>query len=115
MHIPYVDYCSTERSLLPRAHTVPGKVLLGVITVFLCGLCIPLHAQLTSSTLAGTVYDPTGAAVPDCTVTATSLSTGAVRTTQSESSGYYTIPSLQPGQYTRRLQGTCRLTVQCNL
>jgi outer membrane receptor protein involved in Fe transport len=85
---------------------VPAKVLLGVITVFLCGLCIPLRAQLTSSTLAGTVYDPTGAAVRDCTVTATSLSTGAVRTTQSESSGYYTIPSLQPGQYTLKATAT---------
>ena len=89
-----------ENPRLPIGRSTRVAILLSLVTTLFCAPCVPLHAQLTSSTLTGTVYDSSGAAVPDCTVTATNLATAAVRTTQSDASGYYTIPSLEPSQYT---------------
>ena len=61
-------------------------------------LCSTLLAQ-TSASISGTVTDPSGAAVPDAGVTATDLETGAVRTSKSNATGFYTIPGLVPGNY----------------
>jgi hypothetical protein len=47
----------------------------------------------------GTVLDPTGAAVPSATVTATNKETGQQRTTQTNSAGGYTFVAVQPGNY----------------
>ena len=43
--------------------------------------------------------DPSGAAVASADVTATNLGTGAVRSGTSNATGFYTIPSLAPGDY----------------
>lgn len=60
-----------------------------------------LQAQsITSGDIAGTVTDPSGAAVPGATVTITSKATGAVQTTVTNSGGSYRIPLLKPGEYT---------------
>jgi hypothetical protein len=59
----------------------------------------PLYAQLTSGSLTGTVYDSSGASVVSCTIIATSTETGAVRTVQTNSLGYYNIASLPPHLY----------------
>jgi hypothetical protein len=67
------------------------------LTCFLL-LCCTLLAQ-TSASISGTVTDPSGAAVADADVTATDLGTGAVRSGTSNASGFYTIPSLAPGDY----------------
>jgi hypothetical protein len=56
-------------------------------------------AQSTSS-VAGTVTDTTGAAVPGASVTIHGIATGAERLTVTDSSGNFTAPSLQPGNYT---------------
>ena len=61
-------------------------------------LCGTLLAQ-TSASISGTVTDPSGAAVADADVTATNLGTGAVRSGTSNATGFYTIPSLAPGDY----------------
>src|SRR5580704_6779887 len=53
----------------------------------------------TSASISGTVTDPSGAAVADANVTATDLGTGAVRSAKSNTSGFYTIPGLTPGNY----------------
>jgi hypothetical protein len=56
------------------------------------------HAQSTA-TLSGTVTDPSGAVVPQSEVSVQNLSTGVARVVKSDAAGYYTVPSLQPGNY----------------
>ncbi len=57
-----------------------------------------LMAQSTSS-IQGTVTDPSGAAVAKAIVAAKNLATGEERTVSTDESGSYALPSLTPGQY----------------
>ena len=58
----------------------------------------PAHAQVAAS-IAGTVIDASGAAVPSAAVTAKNLETGAVRISRTDDAGRYLILSLAVGQY----------------
>src|SRR3954470_1467070 len=59
-----------------------------------------LMAQsLVSGDLTGTVTDPSGAVVPNASVTAKNAATGATRTTVSNASGAYRFALLPPGSY----------------
>src|ERR1700677_617049 len=60
-----------------------------------------LNAQTTiSGDIAGTVTDPSGAAVPGATVTATDTATGAIKVVKSGDAGNYRVSLLPPGAYT---------------
>lgn len=59
----------------------------------------PLLGQLETGRISGTVRDASGAVVPNATVTAKSIATGAVRTVSSGSIGQYLLPALTPGRY----------------
>src|SRR5579863_7852970 len=61
------------------------------------------HAQITG-TITGTVYDNTGAVIPGANVTITEQATQSVRTTVSDSAGYFAFPSLSPGTYTVKVE-----------
>ncbi len=66
-------------------------------------LCLgAAYAQTETGQITGTVLDPTGAAVPNANVSATSSDTGAVRTAQTESGGSYSFTNLLPGVYAVR-------------
>jgi len=73
--------------------------------LLLCGLIwsvwVPLRAQ-TLSTLRGNVVDPSGAAVPNASVTASGPN-GAVKVARTDPSGAYSITGLTPGKYTVRV------------
>jgi hypothetical protein len=71
-----------------------------------------LSAQ-TSGTgaLTGTVTDPSGAAVPNVTVTATSTETGQARTTMTSGDGTYKFGLLSPGTYRVQFEATGFTTV----
>ena len=56
-------------------------------------------AQQLESRLIGTITDPNGSSLPGVTVTATSTTTGAVRTATSDDQGRYTLTNLAPGSY----------------
>jgi Carboxypeptidase regulatory-like domain len=56
-----------------------------------------LFGQTTS--LTGTVTDPTGAVVPSATISIANVQTGAQRDVTSDNQGRYTIPQLTPGTY----------------
>jgi hypothetical protein len=58
----------------------------------------------STATLSGTITDPSGAVVPQAQVTVHGLSTGVDRTAASDPAGSYTIPSLQPGNYSVSVQ-----------
>lgn len=71
----------------------------------LLSLCIlllllaPVYAQKITGTISGVVTDPSGAVVPNATVTITNSETGLSRTATTNSSGEYTAPDLPPGVY----------------
>jgi hypothetical protein len=73
-----------------------------LLLVVLFGLHAPhLHAQLTgASAISGTVTDPTGAVIPNATVTATNIATGVKTVRTSGASGNYLISPVPPGDYT---------------
>src|SRR5215472_3092852 len=52
-----------------------------------------------SGDVTGTVLDPSGAVLPNATVTATDQARGTKRTIKSDSSGHYEIPGLSPSTY----------------
>jgi Carboxypeptidase regulatory-like domain len=56
-------------------------------------------AQTVTGTLRGQVADPSGAVIPQATLTVTSTA-GASRTGTSDATGQYAISDLPPGQYT---------------
>src|SRR5271154_4076995 len=62
--------------------------------------CLPAWAQLVSGNLSGTVYDVSGAIVPNATVIAHNDATGVENTTTSTSTGEYRIVNLPGGVYT---------------
>ena len=60
-----------------------------------------LFAQTASSGLvSGVVTDPSGAAVPNATVTLEQHATGLKQTTQTDSTGRYAFPAVDPSDYT---------------
>ncbi len=59
----------------------------------------PNYAQVPTGALAGAVTDATGAVVTNATVTLTNKETGATRTVESNSEGFYSAASLPAGEY----------------
>jgi hypothetical protein len=59
----------------------------------------PALAQLTTADILGTVTDPSGAVVPNATITITNLGTNEQRTAQTSGSGDYTFTLLPVGHY----------------
>src|SRR4051812_9646168 len=77
-------------------HQLSLFILLAMLV--LAGLSTPSHGQYAAS-LQGTVADPTGAVIPDVTITLTDKETNRTLTAQSNGSGTYTIGALQPSSY----------------
>jgi len=66
-----------------------------------------LHAQVGGQgAITGTVTDPSGAAIPGATITATSVATGVKTVRQTSGSGSFTISPLQPGVYSVTVTAT---------
>ena len=55
--------------------------------------------NLTNGAVSGTVTDPTGAVIANATVTLKNRATGALQTTHTNTTGYYTFPFVSPGDY----------------
>ncbi len=56
-------------------------------------------AQTPLGTVSGLAIDPSGASVPNASITLTSEDTGVKRTAATNSTGAYSFPNLQPGTY----------------
>src|SRR5690242_20350136 len=84
--------------MLSKRGVAVGILLVWVIIV---GLGIPgtVFAQTVNGTFHGTVTDATGAAIPDASVKVTNLATGLIRVVAANTSGFYVITELPPGQY----------------
>ncbi len=72
----------------------PASALLLMLTM------VNIWAQSgTSSALAGTVLDPSGAVIPDAQVKATDVNTGSVRAVLTNAEGRFLFSQLNPGTY----------------
>jgi hypothetical protein len=77
--------------------------ILALLLVLVCTLSAPNYvvAQIGGSgSINGTVFDPTGAVVPNATVVAKNVATGIETTRQTTDAGLYVISPLPPGEYT---------------
>src|SRR5690349_14929716 len=80
---------------------------LAVLVAFQLALCLcvaglfggPAVAQTTYGSIAGTVMDPSGAAIADAQVTLTNLATTEKRVAPSGGDGLYAFVNLLPGRY----------------
>src|SRR5438876_11478709 len=82
-----------------------------IFNVFALGLlsyASLLSAQIITGEITGTVTDPSGAAVPGATVTATCTATNASRTATTGNSGSYVLSNLPPRSEERRVGKECR-------
>jgi hypothetical protein len=77
---------------------IPGLFVLGFLVALWAGA--DAHAQGTTSRVAGTVTDTSGAFVPGATVTLTNDATGVSFTTVTNASGAYAFEAVQVGRYT---------------
>ena len=66
---------------------------------WLAVLCAGSLLAQVSAVVSGTVSDPSGAVVPNATVTATNTETGAVRETVADGAGRYQMTPLPVGPY----------------
>jgi Carboxypeptidase regulatory-like domain len=57
------------------------------------------HAQTVNASLDGSVTDPSGAGIPEATITALNVATGAAIKTKADATGNYLLPSLPPATY----------------
>ena len=81
------------------------KILFVFVILAICGL--PVFGQVTTTgSIVGTVADPTGAVVPNATVTAKNKSTGKESTATSTDNGNFSIPQVSSGMYTLTVQAT---------
>ena len=99
-----------DREMASRAGCQPRDTQLGRIglarwcrwavagMLVLTYLASGVRAQ-TASSLNGRIVDPSGAAVPNATITLTNNATGAVRTTPSNAQGLYEFLAVPPGDY----------------
>src|SRR5260370_41219975 len=63
-------------------------------------------AQTTSTEVLGTVSDATGAVVPNATITLLRVGTGEKRTAVTDTSGNYSFPLIEIGEYTGTAAGS---------
>jgi hypothetical protein len=83
-----------------KSFTLSLRIVLTLFAVSVLLLRGSLLGQsLTSGDVTGTVVDPSGAAVPDATVTLKNNETGSTQTTTTSSTGAYRFRLLNPGSY----------------
>jgi hypothetical protein len=77
------------------------KKFLGLVAVLFLGVGMSF-GQATSvngGAIQGTITDPTGAVVPNASITITDVDTGSVKVVLADSSGFYRVGPLNPGNY----------------
>jgi Carboxypeptidase regulatory-like domain/TonB dependent receptor len=99
------------KTLLPVYAGSPSPAVKGCnvrrLAIICLGACVFLALFATSAiaqeaTIVGTVTDPTGAAVPNATITITNAETGVERSLPSNGDGQYVAPDLHIGHYVVR-------------
>jgi hypothetical protein len=78
-------------------------LLLGILTV-ICFSVVTTSAQAVYGSVSGSVTDSAGAAIPDATITITSVDRQTVDTVTTNSNGFYTKDRLLPGLYNIKVE-----------
>ena len=68
--------------------------------IVLLAFCTLASGQIISSSIVGTVTDASGAGVPHARITVTNEGTGISVEAETDGTGAYSVPNLQPGTYT---------------
>jgi hypothetical protein len=84
-----------------------------LLTLLLIGFPLYLMAQAFSS-LNGTVADPSGAVIPNATISIKNIETGVERETKSDGAGRYSFSQVSPGTYrlTAKADGFVEISVR---
>lgn len=80
-----------------RRYVAFASVLVFAVMAF---MSLTAYAQVTSATLTGTVFDTSGAVVPNANVSLKNQASGDTRRTVSNGEGYFTFGAVPPGTYT---------------
>src|SRR5262245_24461775 len=88
---------------MTRLKLANGLFHAAIAAVLIFGAAAPARAQ-TDGRFTGAVIDPSGALVPNATVTAKNERTGEERTVIATTQGRYVIPNLKPSEYTLKTQ-----------
>ncbi len=85
---------SPSRAVLTRA--------VGITALFLLALfvALPVTQAQTSGTLSGSVYDASGAVIPNASVTVVNEASNDTRNVLTNGDGHFVFPSTLPGSYT---------------
>ncbi len=77
------------------------KILRVYLYLTLCCALSPLavFSQGTSANVNGVITDPSGAVIPEARITARNIDTALTQSVESNSSGFYSISPLPPGNY----------------
>jgi Carboxypeptidase regulatory-like domain/TonB-dependent Receptor Plug Domain len=78
------------------------KRLLSILMILFAAVTLS-YGQATSvngGSIQGSITDPSGATVPDATVTILDVDTASVKTTTTDKAGFYSVGPLTPGSYT---------------
>src|SRR5271154_6804802 len=91
---------------LPMGLTPTGRVAARVVRagILMISLACFAFGQSERGTITGVVLDASGAVVPAATVTVTNPETNVTLHATTNGAGEYTVPSLQPGRYTVRVE-----------
>ncbi|HKT45928.1 MAG TPA: carboxypeptidase regulatory-like domain-containing protein, partial [Candidatus Acidoferrales bacterium] len=84
--------------------TRSSSVRLLLLALVLVVPAISRAQTATTGDLAGTVMDPSGAAVPNATVTITSVEKGTTLSAKTSPTGFYRFQLLPPGQYDMKVE-----------
>ncbi|HEY4008612.1 MAG TPA: TonB-dependent receptor [Acidobacteriaceae bacterium] len=82
-----------------RRNTIMSRLAL-LCSVFLLSASVGMAQSTTQGAISGTVFDPTGAAIPGAKVLIHNNATNAEETLTTDSAGFYKAPLLPPGTYT---------------
>src|ERR1700680_1756058 len=85
--------------MLVRMFQTKISILLPMVLVIGSFLASHAYAQISGATLSGTVTDPSGAVVPQATITIKNVATGITRSNTTSTAGFYSAPNLLPGVY----------------
>ncbi len=76
-----------------------GPVVRATLAVFLLAAGRPAWPQASTCTVRGVVSDPSGAVIPNASVTLTNTATNAASSTTANEIGFYLFPGVRPGTY----------------
>ncbi|MBV9625405.1 MAG: carboxypeptidase regulatory-like domain-containing protein [Acidobacteria bacterium] len=95
-----ISHLCVPTSVRTRKHCLRGLIISGTLLV-----AASVSAFAQEGTIIGTVTDPSGAAVPNVSITVTNSDTGQISRFNTNDVGQYVAPDLRIGHYSVRAQG----------